>query len=122
MPSRAAIDKWAAQELDIVGVTDPTTGVANVAGPEAPTALVATAGVEQASIAFTKPAAGKYAITTYQYSVDGGAWTTRATGTTASPVVITGLTAAVAVSIRLRAVTARGNGNASAAVSVTPTA
>lgn len=121
MPSRAALDKWASQDLDIVGFNDPDRGVKNAAGPVAPTKLVATPGASQVSVAFTKPASVA-AITTYQFSINGGAWTNRQTGTTASPVVITGLTPSVQVSIRLRAVTAAGNGDASVAVTATPTA
>jgi len=90
--------------------------------PAAPTALIATPGSSQASIAFTAGAAGAQAITTYQYQVNAGAWTTRSTGTTGSPVVITGLTPAVQVAIKLRAVSAVGNGAESAPVNVTPTA
>ena len=47
---------------------------------------------------------GSNAITTYQYSLDGGAWTTRASGTPASPLVITGLTNGTTYDVRIRAV------------------
>jgi hypothetical protein len=96
------------------------TAAYSVALPAAPTALVATPGDTTASIAFTPGAAGGSSITDYEYRVDAGAWTTGATS--ASPVVITGLTNDVEVSVELRAVSAFGNGAASAAVLVTPTA
>ena len=58
----------------------------------APTALVATAGNGQVSIAFTAPSnTGGAAISDYEYELDdSGTWTSASTATT--PVVITGLT------------------------------
>lgn len=90
--------------------------------PAAPTALVATPGSSQASIAFTAGAAGAQAITNYEYQVDAGAWTAFSPTDTTSPVVVTGLTPSVQVAIKLRAVSAVGSGAASASVNVTPTA
>lgn len=88
--------------------------------PAAPTALIATPGSTQASIAFTPGAAGAAAISNYQYQVGAGAWTAFAPADTTSPVVVTGLTNGVQVAIKLRAISAVGNGAASAAVNVTP--
>jgi len=83
----------------------------------APTALVATPGDAQVSVAFTAPTSnGGAAITDYEYQLDGGAWTS--SGKTSSPVVITGLTNGTSYSIKLRAVNSAGNGAESAAVSV----
>jgi hypothetical protein len=90
------------------------------AAPGAPTALVATAGDGTVQIAFTAGAAGDAAITEYQASVDGGAWTTVAG--TASPLVVTGLVNGRRHAIRLRALNAVGVGAASAAVDGTPAA
>ncbi len=98
--------------------------------PSAPTALVATGGNAQVSVAFTAGATGGSAITSYKYSTDNGStFRTRQTGTTASPVVITtlssdGTTPLVngnTYQIELKAVNAIGDGTASAAVSGTPT-
>ena len=104
-----------------------STGSINDAGnayfntPDAPTALVGTAGNTTASIAFTAGSAGGSAITNYQFSTDNGStWTTRSPVSTASPLVISGLTNGTAYQIKLRAVNAFGNGTASSAVSVTP--
>jgi hypothetical protein len=95
--------------------------VLKVDPPSAPTALVATPGNTQASIAFTKPATDNYGpITGYKYRIDSGSWVSA--GTTASPIVITGLTNAVQVSITLRAVNEAGDGTISSAVLVTPSA
>lgn len=86
--------------------------------PNSPTALVASAGDAQVSIAFTAPSNnGGAAISDYQYELDNsGTWISA--GTTSSPVVITGLTNGTAYSITLRAVNSVGNGNESAAVNV----
>ena len=96
-----------------VTLTCPTITTNN-----APTALVATAGNGQVSIAFTAPSniIGA-AITDYEYELNGGGtWTSASTA--ATPVVITGLTNGTAYSIKLRAVNSAGSGTESAAVSV----
>ena len=93
--------------------------------PGAPTVGTATPGDGQISLTFTAPTSnGGSPITTYQYalSTDSYAtWTTRSTGTTASPIVITGLSNGTPYSIKIRAVNTLGSGAASAAsTSVTP--
>jgi uncharacterized protein YkwD len=95
-----------------------------VTTPGAPTALVATAGDRQASVAFTPPAStGGAAITTYQYSTDNGStWTARTPPGPASPVTIAGLTNGVTYQLKLRAVNTAGPGVPSAGVAVTPEA
>jgi len=91
--------------------------------PAAPSIASITAATAQLSVAFTAPANdGGATITTYQYSLDGGAWVTRAAGTTASPLVITGLTNGTTYSVRIRAVNAQGGGAASNSMSGTPVA
>ena len=83
----------------------------------APTALVATPGDGQVSIAFTAPTAtGGAAITDYEYQLDGGSWVSAST--TSGPVVISSLTNGTSYSIKLRAVNSAGNGAESVAVSV----
>lgn len=90
-----------------------------VAGaPGAPTITSITPSNQTLSINFT--AGSGSGVTSYQYSLDGGAWTNRASGTTASPLQITGLTNGTTYSVRIRAVNASGNGTASTAVSGTP--
>jgi hypothetical protein len=87
--------------------------------PDAPTSVVATRGNAQLSVAFSAPVFnGGLEITTYQYalSTDSYAtWTNRPTGTTASPLVITGLTNGTSYQVKLRAVNALGAGAASTA-------
>lgn len=99
--------------------------------PSAPTITGITPGNQQLSVAFTAGSDGGSAITTYQYSTDGGTtWRTRASGTTASPLVIstlstdgtTALTNGVSYDIQIRAVNAAGDGTASSTSSATPVA
>ncbi len=95
------------------------------ATPDAPTSIVSTKGNGQISVAFSAPVFnGGLVITTYQYalSTDSYAtWTTRSAGTTASPLVITGLTNGTSYGVKLRAVNALGSGTASdAATAVIP--
>ena len=88
----------------------------------APTGLFATPGNGQMAIGFTAPAAlpGR-PVLTYQYSTDdGGSWHDRSSGSTASPLVITGLTNGTLYRVRLRAVDARGDGSPSATLAVKP--
>jgi subtilisin family serine protease len=88
--------------------------------PSAPTGITITPGSGQLSVRFTAGAAGTSPITTYKYSVDGGTtWATRQTGTTASPIVITGLANGTTYSVSIRAVNLVGDGATSTPVSVT---
>jgi subtilisin family serine protease len=93
----------------------PVTPVA----PSAPTGITITPSSGSLSVRFTAAAAGTSPITSYKYSVNGGTtWATRQTGTTASPIVITGLTNGTTYSVSIRAVSLAGDGAASTAVSV----
>ena len=96
-----------------ITVVAPSATTAN-----APTALVATAGDGQVSVAFQAPTdTGGVAITDYEYELDdNGTWTSASTPS--SPVMITGLTNGTSYSIKLRAVNSVGKGAASEAVSV----
>ena len=106
--------------LDPVGgpivAPPPPTPVA----PSAPTGIAITPGSGQISVRFTAGSAGTSPITSYKYSVDGGTnWATRQTGTTASPLVITGLTNGSTYLVSIRAVSVVGDGVASTSVSTT---
>jgi len=98
----------------------PPTPVA----PSAPTGITITPSTGSLSVRFTAGAAGTSPITTYKYSLDGGtSWATRQTGTTASPIAITGLVNGSTFSVSIRAVSLVGDGAASTPVSATiPTA
>ena len=94
----------------------PPTPVA----PSAPTGITITPGSGQLSVSFTAGAAGTSPITSYKYSANGGTtWATRQTGTTASPIVITGLTNGSTYSVSIRAVSLVGDGATSTPVSAT---
>ena len=106
--------------LDPVGgpivAPPPPTPVA----PSAPTGITITTGSAQISVRFTAGSAGTSPITSYKYSVNGGTnWATRQTGTTASPLVITGLTNGNTYLVSIRAVSVVGDGVASTSVSTT---
>jgi len=97
--------------------------------PSAPTIGAVTLSSGSLSVAFTAGSDGGSAITSYKYSTDGGStFRTRATGTTASPLVIsvlssngtTTLTNGVAYNIQIKAVNANGDGAATASTSATP--
>ena len=90
--------------------------------PDAPTSVVATAGLTTATVTFTAPTnIGGGVITNYEYSLDnGGSWVTPSPEVTSSPLMITGLTNCTNYSIKIRAVNGAGGGTASTAVTVTP--
>jgi len=68
-----------------------------------------------ATVTFAAPATGGRSITSYQYSLNNGTtWVTRSSGTTASPLVITGLVTKHFYSVQVRAVSSAGSGLASA--------
>ena len=106
------------------GAPSAAVGVTPRTIPGAPTALVATAGNGQASVAFTAPAnTGGAPITNYEFSTNNGSsWTPRNPASVTSPVVITGLANGTTYQVKLRAVNAAGAGAASTAVGVTPVA
>jgi hypothetical protein len=106
-------------------VTQPsfTASIAGLA-PPAPAITEITAGNQQLSVAFTAPANnGGVAITNYEYSINGGSnWITPSPASTASPLLILGLTNDVTYSVQLRAVNAIGSGAASTTVQASPVA
>ena len=103
--------------------TNVTMGAYELRGvADAPTNLVATAGLNKASIAFLAPTnVGGGAITNYQYSLDNGAnWLTLSPAQNTSPVLIKNLISCNSNSISLRTVNAIGNSVSSEAVIVRP--
>lgn len=100
--------------LTFINLTSIDLPKANAAVPGAPTITGVTRGESQLSIAFTAPAAVTPAITNYEYSLDGGTnWVTRSPASTASPLVISGLTNCQVYTIKIRAVNSDGVGAAS---------
>jgi hypothetical protein len=117
---------------DVVGyyiaASSPTANVFEMTGaipsftttPSAPTGVSATAGDGQLSVSFTLGFDGGSAVTDVEYQVDGGSWVS--SGSTSSPVTISGLTNATTYSVAVRAVNAIGDGAASTPVDGTPVA
>lgn len=110
-----------------------TVGATNFAGawesaplatttPSAPTALVATAGDGQISLAFKSAATGGSNVTNYKYSLNDGAFVALEPAAATSPVLITGLTNNTAYTVKLKAVNANGESpESTASNTVTPT-
>ncbi|MEI8080270.1 MAG: fibronectin type III domain-containing protein [Actinomycetes bacterium] len=108
----------------------PATGTPAAVAASAPTITGITAGDAHMHVAFTPPTSdGGAAITTYQYSTDGGtSWLTRQTGTTDAPLVITALSTngttplvnGTTYHVKIRAYTTVGGGAASNQVDGTP--
>ncbi len=92
-----------------------------VAGPCAPTGVVATPGVEKIDVSFTAPDNGGSPITGYEYSLDGGA-TWKSTGSSDTRFSITGLKGGTAYTVTVRAINAAAPGAVSAQATATPTA
>jgi uncharacterized protein (TIGR02145 family) len=95
-----------------------STAVTPVTFPDAPMAVVATAGNSSASVAFTPASNGGSAITGYTVTSNPGSFT--GTGSS-SPIIVTGLTNGTSYTFTVIATTAVGNSAASAASNaVTP--
>jgi uncharacterized repeat protein (TIGR02543 family) len=103
------------------GLPNPATNAATCT-PAPPRNLVATAGSESATIAFTAGASFGESITNYEYSLNGATYVALSPADTTTPVAISGLTNGTTYLIRLRAVSSRGSGAPSTIVSVTPLA
>ena len=99
-----------------------TNGTPVATVPGAPTITSITAGNAQLSVSFTAPTVtGTSAISDYEYSTNNGStWTS--SGSTTSPIVITGLSNGTTYQVKLRAKNTSGSGNPTAATSATPTA
>lgn len=90
--------------------------------PTAPAIVEATNGNTTTTVTWTAPTnPGTTAITSYQYTLNGGStWTPLPTNT--SPVTIAGLTNNTTYMLALRAINATGPGPASDGVEITPQA
>jgi hypothetical protein len=89
--------------------------------PSAPTITSIVGGNGTLSVSFTAGFNGGSAITNYQFSINNGAtWTTRSPASTASPLVISGLSNGTTYTVRIRAINVVGNGDQSNAVTGTP--
>ena len=87
--------------------------------PAAPTLNSVTAGDRRVTVAFTAGANNGAAITDYEYSLNGGSYTSA--GTTTSPFTITGLSGRTAYSVTIKAKNSTGLSTASSSLSATTT-
>jgi len=87
--------------------------------PAAPTLNSVSAGDRRVTITFTAGANNGAAITDYEYSLNGGAYTS--TGTTTSPLTITGLSGRTTYSVTIKARNSVGLSTASSSLSATTT-
>ncbi len=112
--------------VNSVGDGTPSSAVAAepagvVVGPDAPQVDDVIPGDGKLTVRFTPPTNnGGASITDYEYSTDNGA-TWVSTGSTTSPIVITGLTNGTSYNVQLRAVNSSGAGTASTVMSGSPT-
>ena len=91
--------------------TTVTSNTLTVYTLEAPTAVSGVGGDTVGYIIFTEPsAAGKPAITNYEYSVDGSAFVALSPPQTFSPIMIPGLTNGIIYTAKIRAVNLDGAG------------
>jgi hypothetical protein len=98
---------------------DPSGDAPASAAPSAPTLNSITGGDRRVTISFTAGANNGAAITDYEYSLNGGAFTSA--GTTSSPFTITGLSGRTAYSVTLKARNSVGLSTASNSLSATTT-
>jgi len=105
-------------------VTAKFTWLAAATVPLAPTITAINPGNQRLSISFLPPSGdGGAAISNYEYSLNNGSnWTTVSPASTASPILVTGLTNGTAYTVRLRAVNSVGAGAQSGSSVGTPTA
>jgi hypothetical protein len=112
-------------QIDNIAVTSTSSSTA----PLAPTITSITPSNQQLSVAFTAGNDGGSAITSYNYSTDGGtSFLTRQSGTTASPIVITTLSSdgitplsnGTSYNVQIKAVNAIGDGTATSSSAAIP--
>jgi hypothetical protein len=87
--------------------------------PSAPVLNSLTPGDRRVSVSFTAGANNGAAITDYEYSINGGAYTSA--GTTTSPFTITGLSGRTAYSVTIKARNGAGLSTASSSLTATTT-
>lgn len=91
----------------------------NSSTPAAPTLNAVTAGDRSVTVSFTAGATNGAAITDYEYSLNGGAYTSA--GTNTSPFTITGLSGRTSYSVTIKARNSAGLSTASSSLSAVTT-
>jgi hypothetical protein len=98
-----------------------TQGGMPVDVPSAPNNVSVVSGFQSARVIFENANANGSAITSYEYSLDGGTtWISPSPTLTASPLVLRDLVNGTNYSVQVRAINEIGNGSASASVTFTP--
>jgi len=108
-----------AGNADVFVLKLSSSGDADVSAPATPTLNSVTAGDRRVTISFTAGANNGAAITDYEYSLNGGSYTSA--GTTTSPFTITGLSGRTAYSVTIKARNSAGLSTASSSLSATTT-
>jgi hypothetical protein len=90
-----------------------------VTAPASPTINSAVGGDKKISVAFSSGGDGNESITDYEYSLNGGAYTSA--GTTTSPFTINGLSGRTSYSVTIKARNSVGLSSASSSLSATTT-
>jgi hypothetical protein len=103
---------WVTQSSTLVKYSSATA-------PAAPTLNSVSDGDRRVTVAFTAGANNGAAITDYEYSLNGGSYTSA--GTTISPFTITGLSGRTAYSVSIKARNSIGLSTASSSLSATTT-
>jgi hypothetical protein len=127
-PNGGSITDLASNAMSVFSYTPPTLSIYVAQPPSAPTISSITPSNAQLSVAFIAGASNGASISKYQYSTDdGSSWKDRASGTTASPLVITTVSSSTAAivngtsyKVRLRGVSLAGNGDSATAVTAAP--
>ncbi len=97
-----------------IGIDDFSITAVPPVVPAAPTITEITPGNGQLSVAFSQGYDGASALTNVEYSIDDGAtFVTPGPASTASPLIISGLTNGTSYSVKLRSVNVVGTGPAS---------
>jgi hypothetical protein len=117
----AAYELICLTNLSAVVLASPLSNVPSCVdtAPAAPTLNSVTAGDRRVTVSFTAGANYGTAITDYEYSLNGGAYTSA--GTTTSPFTITGLSGRTAYSVTIKARNSAGLSTASSSLSATTT-
>jgi hypothetical protein len=113
-----------------VAVAGPGLGAGNrvmtsgfaASAPSAPTINSIASGDSSLTITFSAAADGGSPITNYKYSIDGTNFIALNPATTASPLIISGLTSGTTYSVTIKAVNAIGDSPASNALTGSPVA
>jgi titin len=105
--------------LSVASASLSFTPVSGASAPAAPTNVVLTPGDKRLSVTFTPGGDNGAAITNYAYQINGGRWFNLSPASTASSLVITGLSNGETYSVSLRGINAKGMGANSAPVTAT---